>query len=146
MMRNRRLLFIISILVACVLLFYAYGYLKTSIKIAWYSEKHGIHATFDEAVDDYIIRRKELFLNPQDVLIRKERDQYYPFIWYVEFKNRVTLTDNDPTNDIWLPGKYFILTRNGWLEYPMSELASTTDLGFWMELYHLYGFGPEQVQ
>jgi hypothetical protein len=139
--RNRRLLILIFIPIACVTLYYVNGYLKTSLKIAWYAEKHGVHATLDEAIDDYIARRDDRFPDPRDVVAFNGVDRYFDFIRVVCINDKTALQDGDLYNCLW-PHVYFVHTRNGWIHFPMNEFSDKADLGYWMKVYHLNGVGP----
>jgi len=146
MVRNRRWLFILIVPVICIFFYYTNGYLKTSLRIAWLSEKHGVHATLDKAIEDYISRRDDRFPNPHNLTVFKEVDRHYRFIWAACINDKTIFQDGALINDCWWPLVYFIHAKNGWIEYPKEEFSGTTDLGYWMDIYHLYGDVLGQVQ
>lgn len=139
---NRKTLLIIFIPLFCVTIYPIFGYLKTTLSIAKYSEKNGVYPTLDEAFIALKIKYDKDFTDISNYVVQKRVDRAsYPFIWYVINKMKTDPKTGEPVKGTG-GGSFFIHTKDGWIYHPETWSLALGDMGYWMKVFKLYGGEP----
>jgi len=138
---------LIIVLLSIVVLIAAFGYLITVTLLKHYASRDGVHPSLDKAIESSIGDDLEDYklnytnFTEVDVTHKGLNSPSYPFILAVGVKIHADgFADGRPFR----PGQdegliFFVHTKDGWINYRDDQWLDLELLGFWMNVYQLYG-------
>lgn len=137
----------IIVLLSIVVLMAAFGYLITVTLLKRNASRDGVHPSLDKAIEatigDDLADYKLYYSNFTEVEITHKglNSPTYPFIWAVGVKVHADgFADGRPFRLGQDEGlAFFVHTKNGWINYRDDLWIGFELLGFWMNVYQLYG-------
>jgi inosine-uridine nucleoside N-ribohydrolase len=137
----------IIVLLSIIVLIAAFGYLITVTLLKHNAARDGVHPSLDKAIEstigDYLADYKLYYSNFTEVEITHKglNSPSYPFIWAVGIKVHA---DGFADGQSFRPGQdegltFFVHTKDGWIHYRDDLWIGLELLGFWMNVYQLYG-------
>jgi hypothetical protein len=135
------------VLLSIIVLIAAFGYLITVSLLKHNASRDGVHTSLDKAIeatlDNDLEDYKLYYSNFTNVEITHKglNSPSYPFIWAVGVKVHAEgFADGRPFR----PGQdegltFFVHTKDGWIHYRDDLWIGFGLLGFWMNVYQLYG-------
>jgi hypothetical protein len=137
----------IIVLLSIVALIAAFGYLITVTLLKHDASRDGVHSSLDKALEammgNDLADYKLYYSNFAEVEITHKdlNNPTYPFIWAVGIKVHADgFADGRP----FVSGQdegltFFVHTKDGWIHYREDLWIDLDLLGFWMNVYQLYG-------